>query len=132
MTRAEHTVDIARPVEEVFDYVTDQSNEPKWHTDVMDVDPAQRPELGDKMTWVVKFMGENPGIPCQVPHSEVPISRIRLAVRYGLCSGDIGSPEQRLQCDANLRESLGAALFPIDDTCGSGYDRAALSELPGR
>ncbi|MEX0698848.1 MAG: SRPBCC family protein [Acidimicrobiia bacterium] len=59
MIRAEHVVDIERPVEEVFDYVSDQTNEPRWHTDVLEVDPKQPVHLGSKVTWLVKFMGTN-------------------------------------------------------------------------
>ena len=32
-----HTVTIDRPVSEVFDFVTESSNEPKWDVDVQEV-----------------------------------------------------------------------------------------------
>jgi len=59
MIAATHTVEIDRPVSEVFDYVIDQRNEPKWHTDVVDAEPKAPIELGSTVTWTVRFMGEN-------------------------------------------------------------------------
>lgn len=59
MITAEHTVNIDRSVEDVFDFVTDQANEPKWHTDVLEVSPEAPLELGSTVTWLVKFMGQN-------------------------------------------------------------------------
>ena len=59
MITATHTVDIARPAQVVFDFVRDQRNEPKWHTDVLEVDPQEPLELGSTVTWTVKFMGTN-------------------------------------------------------------------------
>lgn len=55
---AEHTVVIDRPAHEVFEFVADQRNEPRWHADVVEVRPETRLELGSRVTWVVKFMGE--------------------------------------------------------------------------
>lgn len=54
-----HTVTINRPVDEVFDFVADPSNEPDWHFDVTEVlRPKDGPyELGEKFQWVVKFGG---------------------------------------------------------------------------
>lgn len=81
MIRAVHAVDIGRPVEEVFDYVTDQTNEPKWHTDVLEVDPVSRLELGHKVTWLVKFLGENRYV-SEVTAFE-PHHRVELTTREG-------------------------------------------------
>jgi len=58
MISAEHTVVIDRPAHEVFEFVADQRNETKWHTDVVEVRPETRLKLGSRVTWVVKFMGE--------------------------------------------------------------------------
>ncbi len=56
-----HTVTINRPVNEVFDFVADPSNEPDWHYDVKEV---VRPEngpyhLGETFQWVIKFGSTN-------------------------------------------------------------------------
>lgn len=54
-----HTVTIERPVAEVFDFVAEPSNEPKWHFDVREVvRPKQGPiALGTTYEWVVRFLG---------------------------------------------------------------------------
>jgi uncharacterized protein YndB with AHSA1/START domain len=52
-----HTVTINRPVEEVFDFVADPSNEPDWHFDVKEVLRLKNGpyELGESFQWVIKF-----------------------------------------------------------------------------
>lgn len=54
-----HTVTIDRPVGEVFDFVAEPSNEPKWHFDVREVvRPKRGPiALGTTFEWVVRFLG---------------------------------------------------------------------------
>lgn len=54
-----HTVTINRPVDEVFDFVADPSNEPDWHFDVTEVlRPIEGPyRLGETFQWVVRFGG---------------------------------------------------------------------------
>ena len=81
MITATHTVEIDRPVTEVFDYVTDQRNEPKWHTDVLEAEPKAPIKLGSTLTWTVRFMGVKQYI------SEVtafdPPNLIRIETREG-------------------------------------------------
>lgn len=54
-----HTVIIDRPVSEVFDFVAESSNEPKWDIDVQKVvQPTQGPlTAGTRYEWVLKFLG---------------------------------------------------------------------------
>ena len=54
-----HTVTIDRPVGEVFDFVAESSNEPKWDIDVQEVVlPTQGPLAeGTTYEWVLKFLG---------------------------------------------------------------------------
>jgi uncharacterized protein YndB with AHSA1/START domain len=54
-----HTVTINRPVNEVFDFVANPSNEPDWHYDVKEVLRSQNGayELGETFQWVIKFGG---------------------------------------------------------------------------
>lgn len=59
MIKLEHTVVIDRPVADVFAYVADQTNEPKWHTDVVEVSPEGPIELGSTVTWQLNFMGKS-------------------------------------------------------------------------
>lgn len=62
MITVESSAIIARPEEEVFAFVADQRNEPKWHTDVLDIEPASPTDVGGfGSSWLVtvKFMGRN-------------------------------------------------------------------------
>ncbi len=79
--QAEHSVLINRPVEDVFAYVADQTNEPKWHTDVLDVSPAGTIELGRMVTWQLNYMGKNEYV-VEVTAFE-PNRRIEMTVREG-------------------------------------------------
>ena len=81
MISAEHTVNINRRVEDVFDFVADQANEPRWHTDVLEVSPEARLELGAAVTWQVKFMGQKEYV-SEVTAFE-PQRRIQLTARQG-------------------------------------------------
>jgi uncharacterized membrane protein len=57
----ENDVVIARSVDEVFDFVADQHNEPRWHTDILAIEPApgSTEGLGSKWLVTVQFMGRN-------------------------------------------------------------------------
>jgi uncharacterized protein YndB with AHSA1/START domain len=54
-----HTVTIDRPVGEVFDFVAESSNEPKWDVDVQQVVRPTRGPLtaGTRYEWLLKFLG---------------------------------------------------------------------------
>ncbi len=81
MLSASHTVEIGQPATEVFDFVADQSNESRWHTDVVEASPFGPVTLGDEVRWLVRFMGENEYV-CDVVEFENPC-RIRLVTREG-------------------------------------------------
>jgi len=81
MIDLEHSVVIRRPVEDVFAFVADQANEPKWHTDVVDVRPAGPIRLGSTVTQHVKFMGTTEYV-IEVTAFE-PQRRIELTTRQG-------------------------------------------------
>ena len=64
-------VEIERPVEEVFEYVTDPENLPEWASLVIEVRDVRiaTPDLlreGDKFTAVAKFLGRRFETPCEV------------------------------------------------------------------
>ena len=44
MIKEERTVVIDRPIEEVFAYVTDQTNTPNWQASLVDVQHNTRPD----------------------------------------------------------------------------------------
>jgi uncharacterized membrane protein len=67
----EASVEIERPVEKVFDYVTDPENFPEWAglvIEVRDVRKATPDRLreGDRFTVVAKFLGRRFETPCEV------------------------------------------------------------------
>jgi uncharacterized protein YndB with AHSA1/START domain len=81
MISAAHTVVINRPVEDVFAFVADQANEPKWHHDVLQAHPERPLELGASVTWLVRFMRKNSYV-VEVTAFEPP-RRIQLTARQG-------------------------------------------------
>ena len=78
---AAHTVDIESPIQEVFDFVSDQANEPTWHTDVLEANPAKPLAAGATVIWLVDFMGQNTYVN-EVTAYEPP-HRIELTAREG-------------------------------------------------
>jgi uncharacterized protein YndB with AHSA1/START domain len=74
MTRIEHTLTIERPVEEVFDYLMDASNDPVWMAHVVEVGRgADQPvELGLEIDETVKFLGKRLPVTMKVTEHEPP------------------------------------------------------------
>ena len=63
MIKAEQTVVIDRPIEEVFAYVTDQTNTPYWQAGLVEVQRTTAGPIGvgTKHTFVRNFMGRQDG-----------------------------------------------------------------------
>ena len=59
MITASSSVEIEKPVSEVFEFVTDCRNEPKWHSDAIEASQIGEGALavGTKQRWLLKFMG---------------------------------------------------------------------------
>ena len=57
--RVEESVEINRPVEEVFSYVANPENLPEWSGLVLEVhkETQGQPEEGDRFTTIAKFLG---------------------------------------------------------------------------
>jgi uncharacterized protein YndB with AHSA1/START domain len=49
------SVTINRPAEDVFNYVTDMSNDPSWHTDVLEARKTSEGPVGVGTTWHSRF-----------------------------------------------------------------------------
>ncbi len=64
--KVEETVEIGRPADEVFAYVTDPENLATWAGVVVEV----RKDGGDRFTLVQKFLGRRFETPCEVIASE--------------------------------------------------------------
>lgn len=82
MTHIEHTVTIARPVEDVWAYVMDTRNDPKWMTNVIEVgrgsDQPVAPGLEIEET--VKFYGVRLKVVLTITEHEPP-TRSAIVVR---------------------------------------------------
>lgn len=59
MIDQQHTVRIRRPVDDVFAFVAEPTNEPSWHHDVVDVHAGEPGplRLGARLDWKVRFLG---------------------------------------------------------------------------
>jgi uncharacterized protein YndB with AHSA1/START domain len=65
MISVESSAVIGRPVQDVWAFVSDPRNEPKWHTDILEIKSEADPSSGPGSTWVlgstwlvtVQFMG---------------------------------------------------------------------------
>lgn len=59
MARAEHTLVIGRPADEVFEFLTDFSNVPSWQSGSIDVqEPEGSLTVGTTYVQVLKFLGK--------------------------------------------------------------------------
>jgi hypothetical protein len=62
---AESSAIIGRSLQDVWAFVSDPRNEPRWHTDILEIKPASDPAGGPPTSWVegatllvtVEFMG---------------------------------------------------------------------------
>jgi uncharacterized protein YndB with AHSA1/START domain len=64
MVERSDSVTINRPVEEVFDYVTDTANDPAWHTDILEARHASDGPVATGTRWHLRikpFMGISEG-----------------------------------------------------------------------
>lgn len=59
MLSIESSIVIERPTSDVYAYVSDLTNEPSWHTDILDIRATDPSEvgLGSRWTVTVRFMG---------------------------------------------------------------------------
>lgn len=55
MIDTSESVTINRPVEEVFAYVTDTSNDPAWHTDILEARKTSEGPIGMGTIWHLRF-----------------------------------------------------------------------------
>lgn len=60
MITASSSVEIDKPVSEVYAFVTDCRNEPKWHSDAIEASQVGDEALavGTKQRWLLRFMGK--------------------------------------------------------------------------
>jgi uncharacterized protein YndB with AHSA1/START domain len=73
--RVEESVEINRPVDEVFEYVANPENLPEWSGIVLEVhkeDPQRELREGERFTTVAKFLGRRFETPMEVTAHEPP------------------------------------------------------------
>ncbi|HEV2686439.1 MAG TPA: SRPBCC family protein, partial [Actinomycetota bacterium] len=60
MITASSSVEIEKPISEVYAFVTDCRNEPKWHSDSIEASQIGEGTLavGTQQRWLLKFMGK--------------------------------------------------------------------------
>jgi uncharacterized membrane protein len=83
VARAEHTVVVERPPEEVFRFLTDLSNVPEWQSGAEEVRASEEPlAVGTTYVEVLKFLGKRFEATLEVTEYE-PGSRFALRTRSG-------------------------------------------------
>lgn len=85
MFKFEKSVLIHRPQQEVFDYVTDLANDPKWQSSIESVERTTDGPIGAGSTWhyVTKFLGRKAESDIQMTSYDPP---------HGVSVKSIGGP----------------------------------------
>jgi uncharacterized protein YndB with AHSA1/START domain len=98
----EKSIEIARPVEEVFDYVSDPRNDPIWCPKVISVEPVGEP-------------GHGPGARFEVLHRPIPLRPPR-TMRYTLVDWD---PPHRIHWrEEEGEEDVFLVTYTLAETAG--------------
>jgi uncharacterized membrane protein len=83
--RVEESIEINRPLEEVFDYVSDVGNYPEWMAHVLEVlkDTESPPQQKDRFIVAIKSVGRR---------FETPYERTSLEANRQYTDRDVGGP----------------------------------------
>ena len=91
--RVEVSIEINRPLQEIFDYVSEVGNYPEWMADALEVrkDTEGPPQLRDKFTVAIKSVGRR---------FETPYERTSYEANRGYTDRAVGGPvpNQRWTC----------------------------------
>jgi len=91
--RVEESIEINRPLKEVFDYVSDVGTYPEWMAHVLEVlkDTAGSPQLSDRFTLAIKSVGRR---------FETPYERTSYEANRRYTDRAVGGPipNQRWEC----------------------------------
>jgi len=82
MTRIEHSVLIERPVEEVWDYLMDATNNPVWQGPVIEARAGAELEVGSRIDEVMQFLGRRVEVTWEVTELE-PLRRSAVRTASG-------------------------------------------------
>lgn len=98
--RAEGTIDIERPPEDVFAYVSDVGNYPEWMAHVLEVlqETPGAPQEGERFVVAIRSVGRR---------FETPYERIRFEAGRGCTDQAVGGPVPDQQWHAAFQEVPG-------------------------
>lgn len=81
MTRVDHTIEIERPIDEVFDFITDPVNDPVWLSSVLDVRAPGGPiGVGSEFLETMRFLGRRVEVTWRVSEHEPPVRSAAQAI----------------------------------------------------
>jgi dehydrogenase/reductase SDR family protein 12 len=112
--RVEESIEINRPLQEVFNYVSDVGNYPEWMADTLEVrkDTAGPPQQNDRFTLVIKSVGRR---------FETPYERTSYEANRRYTDRAVGGPVPNQRWDCTFQE--------VPD--GTRLTRAVEAEMSG-
>jgi ligand-binding SRPBCC domain-containing protein len=112
--RVEESIEINRPLREVFNYVSDVANYPEWMADALEVvkDTAGPPQQGDRFTLAIKSVGRR---------FETPYERTSYEANRRYTDRAVGGPVPNQRWDCAFQEVAG----------GTRLRRAVEAEMSG-
>ena len=112
--RVEESIEINRPLHEVFNYVSDVGNYPEWMAHALEVvkDTAGPPQQGDRFTLAIKSVGRR---------FETPYERTSYQANRGYTDRAVGGPVPNQRWDCTFQEVPG----------GTRLRRAVEAEMSG-
>ena len=112
--RVEESIEINRPLEEVFNYVSDVGNYPEWIADALEVrkDTAGPPQQSDRFTLAIKSVGRR---------FETPYERTSYEANLRYTDRAVGGPVPNQRWDCTFQEVPG----------GTRFTRAVEAEMSG-
>jgi dehydrogenase/reductase SDR family protein 12 len=98
--RVEESIEINRPLQEVFNYVSDVGNYPEWMADALEVvkDTAGPPQQGDRFTLAIKSVGRR---------FETPYERTSYEANRRYTDRAVGGPVPNQRWDYTFEEVPG-------------------------
>jgi dehydrogenase/reductase SDR family protein 12 len=112
--RVEESIEINRPLQEVFNYVSDVGNYPEWMADALEVrkDTAGPPQQSDRFTLAIKSVGRR---------FETPYERTSYEANLRYTDRAVGGPVPNQRWDCTFQEVPG----------GTRLTRAVEAEMSG-
>jgi uncharacterized membrane protein len=102
--RVEESIEINRPLQEVFDYVSDVGNYPEWMAHALEVlkDTEGPPQQNDRFSLAIKSVGRR---------FETPYERTSYEANRRYTDRAVGGPVPNQRWDSTFREVPGGTRF---------------------